>query len=93
MLQVNEYFEGKVKSFAIENNEGTSTIGVMVPGEYEFSTSKVEFMTIITGEMTVLLPNESNWKTYKKGETFKVEKDNKFQVKIEEETAYQCLYK
>lgn len=93
MLNVNEYFDGKVKSIAVENNEGTSTVGVMVPGEYEFGTSTVEYMTVITGQMTILLPGENSWKTIKKGETFVVDKNCKFQVKILETTSYLCLYK
>lgn len=93
MLKVNEYFEGAVKSIALENKEGNSTVGVMEPGEYEFGTSSVEYMNIVSGELTVLLPNETEWKTYGKGEVFKVEKDVKFKVKVDEQSAYLCLYK
>ena len=32
MLKVNEYFGGSVKSIAVENEEGTATIGVLEPG-------------------------------------------------------------
>jgi len=40
------------------------TIGVMAIGEYEFGTSTKEYMTIISGSMNVLLPNQTDWKTY-----------------------------
>ena len=36
MFKTNEYFDGKVKSIALESSEGTATIGVMAKGEYEF---------------------------------------------------------
>ncbi|MHC1708663.1 MAG: pyrimidine/purine nucleoside phosphorylase [Bacteroidales bacterium] len=93
MLKVNEYFDGNVKSIALENSEGVATVGVMAPGEYEFGTSKDEFITVVTGAMTVLLPGQTEWKTYKPFELFTVPKDSKFQLKIEEASAYKCIYK
>ncbi|MFO7755849.1 MAG: pyrimidine/purine nucleoside phosphorylase [Bacteroidales bacterium] len=93
MFNVNEYFDGKVKSIGLENAEGVATIGVMAPGEYEFNTSKVEYMTVTTGMLTVQLPGDSTWKEYGAGETFIVEKDSSFKVRVEEPTAYKCLYK
>lgn len=92
MLSTNEYFDGKVKSIGFETQEGKATIGVMAPGEYAFGTSTVELMTVISGKMTVLLPGEKEWKSYKEGESFRVEKDKKFAVKTEIHTAYKCLY-
>ncbi len=93
MFKVNEYFDGKVKSLAFENNEGSVTAGVMAPGEFEFGTSTVEYMTVVSGKLTVLLPGEDEWKAYGPYETFIVEKDKSFKVKVEEETAYKCVYK
>ena len=93
MLKVNEYFDGKVKSIALENAEGNATAGVMEKGEYEFGTSTVEYMTVTSGSLKVLLPFSSEWVTYKKGETFIVAKDTKFKVKAAGQVAYYCIYK
>lgn len=93
MLQVNEYFEGNVKSISLENSNGKATAGVMEPGEYEFATSTIEYMNVVCGSMEVLLPGESEYQTFSKGETFIVEKDVKFQVKVAEQAAYLCEYK
>ncbi len=93
MFNVNEYFDGKVKSLGFEDQEGEITIGVMSAGEYEFGTSTVEYMTVTSGSMTVLLPNETEWKTYNEFETFVVEKDVKFKVKVSESTSYKCVYR
>ena len=93
MINVNEYFDGKVKSMGLENNEGAVNCGVMLPGEYEFGTTTVEYMTVVSGLLTIQQPGESEWKEYKPFETFIVEKDVKFKVKVEETTAYKCLYK
>lgn len=93
MFKTNEYFDGKVKSIAFETTEGPATLGVMAAGEYEFGTSSVEFMTVISGKMLVQQPNETEWKSYSEFETFKVEKNVKFKVKMEGDTAYRCLYR
>ncbi len=92
MLQVNEYFEGKVKSIAVDNSNGKATAGVIAPGEFEFGTSTIEYMTVTYGEMDVLLPESTEWKLYKQGETFKVEKDASFKVKVSEPVSYLCRY-
>lgn len=93
MIQLNEYFDGKVKSLALENTEGTSTIGVMAPGEYEFGTSSVEHMKVVSGSLNVKLPNETDWKTFNANDSFIVEKNQKFQLKVNEFSAYLCTYK
>jgi purine/pyrimidine-nucleoside phosphorylase len=93
MFKTNEYFDGKVKSIALESIEGVATIGVMAKGEYEFGTSTTEIMTVISGKLSIQLPGEKEWKTYKKFESFTVEKGIKFRVKCEEDTPYFCLYK
>ncbi len=92
MLKVNEYFDGQVMSVALTNTDGKATVGVMEPGEYEFGTSTVEHMTVISGLLTVLLPDAKEWRDYNSGETFIVPANRKFQLKVPEQTAYYCLY-
>jgi hypothetical protein len=93
MIKVNEYFDGNVKSMALENSEGRITCGIMLPGDYEFGTTTVEYMTVVSGLLTVQFQGETQWKEYKPFETFIVAKDVKFKVKIKEQSAYKCLYK
>lgn len=93
MFKVNEYFEGRVKSLAFNTVEGPATVGVMARGEYEFGTSTVEIMKIISGKLIVKLPGSDEWKEFGPGETFTVEPNQKFQLKVECDTAYLCLYK
>lgn len=92
MLKVNEYFGGTVKSIALENADGVATIGVIEAGEYEFGTSTIELMTIVSGTLDVMLPEESGWTSYSKGETFSVAKNEKFRVKAGKPVAYYCQY-
>ena len=93
MFKVNEYFDGKVKSLAFQTAAGPATVGVMAPGEYEFGTSTVEIMTVISGKLTAKLPDSEKWKVYKAGKSFRVEAGKKFQLKVAEDAAYFCLYK
>lgn len=93
MFKTNEYFDGKVKSIAFETSDCPATVGVMAKGEYVFGTSSVEYMTVTFGKMDVKLPGETQWKTYKEFETFIVPKDVKFDVKVDGDTSYRCLYK
>lgn len=93
MIKVNEYFEGNVKSMALENEDGKATVGVMAAGEFEFGTSTIEYMTVVSGSMTVLLPGEKEWKTYAPFQTFVVPAGQKFKLKLEHPAAYRCIYK
>ena len=93
MIKVNEYFGGTVKSLGYETAEGPATVGVMAKGEYEFGTSTQEIMTVITGRLVVKLPGASDWKTFNAGDSFTVEKNQKFQLKVEVDSSYLCLYK
>ena len=93
MFKTNRYFDGKVVSIALEAVEGKATVGVMAAGEYEFGTETIEVMTVISGELTVLLPLQTVWKTYLKFESFIVPKGVKFKVKCTQDTPYLCLYK
>ena len=93
MFNVNEYFDGKVKSLAFTSGNDDATIGVMAAGEYEFGTSTIEHMTLISGDMSVKLPNEDNWRDIAINETFIVEANTSFLVKLTCDSAYLCVYK
>ena len=92
MIKLNEYFNGNVKSLAVKNNEANATVGVISPGEYEFGTSTVEIMQVISGEMKALLPGRKDWIIFKSGQDFRVEKNQVFKVLATEPVAYYCKY-
>ncbi|MCD4797042.1 MAG: pyrimidine/purine nucleoside phosphorylase [Candidatus Cloacimonetes bacterium] len=92
MFKVNEYFEGKVKSIAFKDGDCDATIGVMATGEYEFGTSTKELMTVISGKLEVKFLGCDNWHSYGKYDTFTVEANKKFQVKVEADSTYICRY-
>lgn len=92
MINVNEYFDGAVKSLAYENN-GKSTVGVIDAGEYEFGTSMHETMAVIEGEMEVQFFGKDNWILYSAGQQFEVAANSSFKVKLKAQVSYLCKYK
>ena len=93
MIKINEYFNGTVQSLSVESAEGPATVGVMAKGDYEFGTSTQEIMTVVTGKLVVKLPGSADWKTFSAGDSFTVEKNQKFQLKVEVDSSYLCLYR
>lgn len=92
MFDVNEYFDGKVKSIAFDSGTLPSTVGVMDIGEYTFGTGQKETMTVVSGALTVKLPGATEWKTFNANEQFVVEANTSFDLKVAVATAYLCTY-
>lgn len=91
--KANVYFDGKVTSRTVLFADGTrKTLGIMMPGDYEFGTGDREVMEMLNGEMDVLLPGASEWKTFKAGEAFEVPANSKFKLKINGMVDYCCSY-
>lgn len=92
MLKTNHYFDGNVVSIGFHTETLPATVGVMAVGEYEFGTSQRETMTVVSGALTVKLPDTDAWQTFEQGSYFIVEANQKFQLKVAVETAYLCTY-
>ncbi|HET6417080.1 MAG TPA: pyrimidine/purine nucleoside phosphorylase [Polyangiales bacterium] len=92
MLDVNEYFDGNVKSIGFQTETLRATVGVMAPGEYEFGTSRKETMTVVSGALTVRLPGSEEWLRFDPGSSFVVDAKRKFQLRVTVDTAYLCTY-
>ncbi|TNC81785.1 MAG: hypothetical protein C9356_06515 [Oleiphilus sp.] len=92
MLDVNEYFNGRVKSIAFQSTTLPATVGVMAAGEYTFGTSQREYMSVVCGELQVKLPGSEAFQSYRDGESFTVEANQEFDLKVPTDTAYLCKY-
>ncbi len=92
MIEVNEYFDGKVKSFVLHSDEGKKTLGVMEPGEYEFDTETKETMTIVAGEVSVYFAQYDEWEDFGVGSSFDIPARSKWKVKVTKDAAYLCEY-
>lgn len=91
--QANVYFDGKVTSRTVLFPDGTrKTLGIMLPGEYEFGTGQKEVMEILAGELTVLLPGQDQWLEISGTGEFEVPANSKFKLKVTAVTDYCCSY-
>lgn len=91
--KANVYFDGKVTSRTIIFEDGErKTLGIMLPGDYEFGTGDKEIMEILGGSMDVKLLGSDNFVTYKEGESFTVPANSKFSLVVKEVADYCCSY-
>jgi uncharacterized protein YaiE (UPF0345 family) len=91
--KANVYFDGTVTSRTIMFPDGTKkTLGIMVPGDYEFGTADREVMEILAGDLMVRLPGTTDWKRVVAGQSFEVPAHSKFKLKVTALTDYCCSY-
>jgi purine/pyrimidine-nucleoside phosphorylase len=91
--KANVYFDGKVTSRAVEFPGGeVKTLGIMLPGEYRFTTAKKEIMEIQSGSVEIRLADDAGWRTVNGGESFDVGADSAFDIKVLSVTDYCCSY-
>jgi len=91
--KANIYFDGKVTSRTVIFADGSKkTLGIMLPGEYEFSTGKKELMEIMSGEIEVLLPGEDSWRKIGGGQSFEVSGNSKFKLRVKTLSDYCCSF-
>ncbi|MDZ4726248.1 MAG: pyrimidine/purine nucleoside phosphorylase [Leptospira sp.] len=91
--KANVYFDGKVTSRTILFPHGEKkTLGIMLPGDYEFGTEQKEIMEILSGDLKVLLPENEDWIEIKGKYTFEVPANAKFKLQIKTVTDYCCSY-
>ena len=91
--KANIYFGGKVTSRTVITDESERvTLGIMLPGEYNFNTVSPETMEIQAGEMDVMLPGESTWNPITSGKSFHVPANSEFHLKVKSTVDYICHY-
>jgi purine/pyrimidine-nucleoside phosphorylase len=89
----NVYFNGQVTSRTLKFADGsTKTLGVMLPGAYEFNTGDRELMEILSGECEIQLAGSSDWQVVKGGESFEVEANSSFKITAKQVTDYCCSF-
>lgn len=92
-IPANVYFNGGCTSRTLTFADGSKkTLGIMLPGEYEFSTGAPELVEITAGKLDVKLPGESDWKPLVGGESFHVPGNAKFQLRVHELMDYVCSF-
>ncbi len=91
--QANVYYDGKVTSRTVLLPDGNKvTLGIMLPGSYEFGTDQHETMEILAGKLSVLLPGSEEWLHIDGTATFEVPANTRFKLEISTVTDYCCSY-
>lgn len=91
--KANVYFDGKVTSRTVLFADGTrKTLGIMLPGSYEFGTDTKEIMEILGGELKVLLPGQTEWLEINGEGEFIVPANQRFKLEVKTVTDYICSY-
>lgn len=91
--QANIYFDGKVTSRTVLFADGSrKTLGIMLPGDYEFGTADKEIMEILGGELEAMLPGAATWRSLQAGDNFEVPANAKFKLRIKTVADYCCSY-
>lgn len=91
--KANQYFDGNVTSRKVVLEDNTvKTLGIMMPGIYEFSTSARELMEIIQGDLEILLAGDKQWQSVQSGGQFFVAANSSFKVRAHSVIDYCCSY-
>lgn len=91
--KANIYFDGNVTSRTVIFPDGSKkTLGIMLPGEYEFGTGKKEIMEIASGQLRYLLPGDEEWRTISGEGVFEVPANSVFKLDVKTPVDYCCSY-
>lgn len=91
--KANIYYDGKVTSRTVLFPDGSKkTLGIMLPGDYEFGTDKKELMEILAGELKFLLPGDTEWQVINGQGSFEVPANAKFKLQVSTPVDYCCSY-
>jgi hypothetical protein len=89
----NIYFDGKVTSRTVKFADGSrKTLGIMMPGEYEFGTAEAETIEILAGTLSVLLPQQAEWQDFTAGSSFDIPANSRFKLNVISVVDYCCSY-
>ena len=88
----NIFYDGNVTSRSIEFEDGSrKTLGIMLPGEYEFNTIHREVMDINSGTVEYKLQAQ-DWVSITAPDSFEVPENTKFKIKVNSLMDYCCSF-
>ena len=91
--KANVYYDGKVTSRTVLFSDGTKkTLGIIMPGDYEFGTADKEIMEVLGGKLNVQLPGSNAVQSFEAGQSFEVPANSSFKVSADEVSDYCCSY-
>lgn len=89
----NIYHGGKVTSRTIVTAAGErKTLGVMLPGVYEFTTGAPEVIDVTRGVCRVKIDAQTASSEYRPGDSFPVPEQTRFEIEVIELLDYVCHF-
>ena len=89
--KVNIYCDGRVQSRTLRYPDGREqTLGVYLPGVFEFHSEGPETVLMTAGCVDVLFPSDDEWRRVAEGETYDVPANTVFKVRCENVAEYIC---
>lgn len=94
LTKANAYFDGRVISHTVLFPDSSKkTLGIILPGRYEFGTGVAERMEIIAGSCTVVIGDDKTAQVVDTGSAFEVPAESRFEIVVEAEPCqYICSY-
>lgn len=92
MFHLRKYHGDRVQSLTYDDEKTAFSVGIIVPGEYEFGAIKKEVTTVTSGKMSVWIEGNDQWLFFNKDETFIVPEHKNFKFKVDEICSYICFY-
>ncbi len=91
--QANIYFGDRCVSHSLTLADGTKkSVGVVFPTEQTFSTAQAEIMECVAGWCEYRLKGSAQWRRSSAGESFQVEANAHFDIRVTEPYHYLCHY-
>lgn len=89
--RANVYYEGQVTSREVETADGERrTLGIVLPGTYEFETDSEERIEVLAGSGRLELPDGT--RSFEAGDVVTVPADTTFNFVADDVVDYYCSY-
>ena len=91
--QANVYFDGKCVSHGITLADGTKkSVGVVLPATLTFNTGAPEIMECVAGSCEYKLEGSNEWLRSGPGQSFRIEGQSSFEIRVTEAYHYICHF-
>ena len=91
MIKLKKYHGERVQSL-MYNGQKSLSVGIMIPGEYEFGSMNKEITTVTSGKIEVWVEGSKEWHTYLQDEKFTIPEHKNFKFRTDEVSSFLCFY-
>lgn len=93
LAKANVYFDGRVTSHTCYRTDGSRfTLGIITAGSYTFNVGDREVVRLISGEVEVKRPCDTDWASFQAPQTFEIQADCDYDIRTYNVAEYICDY-